>query len=62
MTQNQSILYTTVKIGDIIRYAGSFCAMIYMFFLPCGVKVSFKKSVVFVKMVLDVIAKGRKWW
>jgi hypothetical protein len=23
------------KIGDIIRYSGSFCAMIYMFFLPC---------------------------
>ena len=40
---NLSIVYRTVKIGDIIRYAGSFCAMIYMFFLPCGVKVSCKK-------------------
>merc|ERR1719210_901757 len=32
------------KIGDIIRYAGSFCAMIYMFFLPCGVKCYHKKK------------------
>jgi len=32
------------KIGDIIRYAGSFCAMIYMFFLPCGVKMLSQKE------------------
>ena len=59
---NLSIVNKTVKIGDIIRYAGSFCAMIYMFFLPCGVKVSCKKIVFLLKWFLDVITKGRKWW
>jgi sodium-coupled neutral amino acid transporter 9 len=32
------------KIGDVIRYAGSFCAMIYMYFLPCIVKLIQQKE------------------
>lgn len=32
------------KIGDIIRYAGSFCALIYMFFLPCFLKMLSQKE------------------
>jgi len=32
------------KIGDIIRYAGSFCALIYMFFLPCYLKMLSQKE------------------
>lgn len=32
------------KIGDVIRYAGSFCAMIYMYFLPCIVKLIQEKE------------------
>ena len=33
-----------VQIGDVIRYAGSFCAMIYMYFLPCIVKLIQQKE------------------
>lgn len=32
------------RIGDIIRYAGSFCSMIYMFFLPCGIYMMYQKQ------------------
>jgi len=32
------------KIGNIIRYSGSFCAMIYMFFLPCVVYMVHQKQ------------------
>jgi sodium-coupled neutral amino acid transporter 9 len=32
------------KIGDIIRYAGSFCSMIYMFFLPCCIYMMYQKK------------------
>jgi len=32
------------KIGNIIRYSGSFCALIYMFFLPCYLKMLSQKE------------------
>lgn len=32
------------RIGDIIRYAGSFCSMIYMFFLPCCIYMMYQKQ------------------
>ena len=35
---------TFLQIGDIIRYAGSFCALIYMFFLPCYLKMLSQKE------------------
>ena len=36
--------YFILQIGDIIRYAGSFCSMIYMFFLPCCIWMMHQKQ------------------